>query len=442
MPVSYKTATRCAHVALALTLVVGFVLLAHQAFYKKLPQALSNETNTIAKDSTETKNTAKGKDVTEKHEVTTVPNPNFVERVLGRAGLWVLRVLLVLLAAFVVGALVQRSILGNFALKVGELELPVLPEAAELLSLPLPAADAFKEENANSSSVMSMLETIKGHGVANYALIDLGTGQSWLTTRLFIFATLMRRMRALKTLVFVETRAGVDNLFLGLMHPDAVRWRLAREYSWLEPAFAGAYSKLQNLQIRSELGALDFGEAGLLVQNFLGDTNITIKAPQKPAALPVPQLSPQPTGAPGPAANPPPVQYMTDDSWVPLKSKNWEHARWLNRTLLERLLDISPRAVAVVGAGNLSDKERSVAALACEGPFVALVDERRRFRSLLDRETLLQRLSLTFLSLSTASEDAAQRASFVVLPNGALLPKHVDHPEAFLGPEATGPTQA
>jgi hypothetical protein len=62
--------------------------------------------------------------------ITKEASRSFVERSLAAGGLLFLRIGVVVLAAFFAGALVQRMILGNYALKVGPVELPELARAA------------------------------------------------------------------------------------------------------------------------------------------------------------------------------------------------------------------------------------------------------------------------------------------------------------------------
>lgn len=91
-----------------------------------------------------------------------------------------------------------------------------------------------------------------------------------------------------------------------------------------------------------------------------------------------------------------------DDSWVRLASGSFEHARWINRSLLKEVLDLSPLLTSIVDIGDLAAPERTLAVLACEGPFVAVVDETRRFKSLLDRQAVLERLAARLLSVYRA----------------------------------------
>jgi hypothetical protein len=358
-----------------LIVAVGLVLVSWEAYRARSAQ-FSTDTSTTTKTTTVRKTTTTGTETIEKREVTTAPNQGFPERMLGQGGLWLARILLVLLAAFLAGATVQRAILGNFAFKAGGLEVPPLPapETEELEELPPSFAAAFQTDVSpdalpaqlgpgivSSSYVMDLLNRIQGEGVVDYAIIDLGSGTSWLTTRLFIFAILLRRMRSLRAFVLVETREGIEKRFLGVKSPEAVRFSLAREYPWLERAFANAYAATPNLTIRSESGALEPHAAGTVVERFIHDESIQSKA------------RPQ------------------DDEWIQLSSGTSEHARWINRSLIERLFGVSPLQSSVEDVDDLTSTQRTAAILACHGPFVALVDKDRRFKALVDRNALLER---------------------------------------------------
>jgi hypothetical protein len=81
-----------------------------------------------------------------------------------------------------------------------------------------------------------------GRATGEYAVIDLGNGNQWISSRLFIFAVLLKRMTGLRQFVFIGTQNGVTGRFLGMASPDDVRWALARRYPWLECAYAYAYT--------------------------------------------------------------------------------------------------------------------------------------------------------------------------------------------------------
>src|SRR5215203_3828331 len=160
------------------------------------------------------------------------------------------------------------------------------------------------------SGAMALFEQIRDETASDYAVIDLGEGKKWLTSRLFIFAVMLQRMRGLRCFVFLETSGGIRRRFVGMAPPDVVRWSLARRYPWLESALANAYSNVLAHEIRSVQGGLDPHVANNVVMAFLAD----IQQAQAPAA-------------------------QDNTKWVKVKNpqgnQTWEHARWLDGARLQ-----------------------------------------------------------------------------------------------------------
>ena len=173
--VSYRLATRCAQTAVVLTLLAGAVTLISEA--RKLSQSPPESGDPLATITTksliEKKTNPKGPESTERREVTTAPNPNVAERFLGRSGLLVARMILLMLAAFVAGALVQRVLLGKFAFKAGGLELPEV-QAPPGAVLPPSLTEAFTEAPQDDVSALTDLEPRPA------TLSSLSTVFSWI----------------------------------------------------------------------------------------------------------------------------------------------------------------------------------------------------------------------------------------------------------------------
>jgi hypothetical protein len=374
MAVSYRWATRSAQTAVVLTLVAGAVFLTLDAFRSSQSPTQSSDLVATTKSMTEKKNNPKGTESTERREVTTSPNPNLTDRILGATGLWVARMLLVILAAFLAGALVQRVLLGKFAFKAGGLELPEVqapplailpPSVSEAFQLSLPIRlDSLEELSITESPTYSLMKAVGEKGPADCVVIDLEEGVSWLTTRLFILAILLQRMRSVRSLVFLEERAGVSKRYLGVRPPEEVRWLLARAYPWMEQALAKSYYELPRLEITSASGALPPDVAAMLMERFVLDSTISG-----------------------------PIQGDDPENWVQLIPGRWEHARWVNGALATDLFNLSPSTTSFVGLSEERKAENTFAELGGEGPFVALLDERHRFLALLDRESLLEKLA-------------------------------------------------
>jgi hypothetical protein len=94
----------------------------------------------------------------------------------------------------------------------------------------------------DSDSTRTFLQKLAETGTADYAIINLGTGKEWLTSRLYIMAILFARIKGLKALVFVETVNNLRERYVGWAEPEKVRWAMANHYPWLERAYAAAYT--------------------------------------------------------------------------------------------------------------------------------------------------------------------------------------------------------
>jgi len=215
-----------------------------------------------------------------------------------------------------------------------------------------------------SSAATALFEELKKDEASDYAVVDLGAGDKWLTSRLFIFAIMLHRMRGLRCFVFLETGAGVSRQFIGTCSPVDVRWALARKYPWLEDAFATAYAATPNRQIRSLHGGLESWPATQVVQAFLRQVQ-TDQASEVSAG-----------------------------EWVQLGSTQaWEHAKWLDGSSLTRTLGNALHTAWMPEALDAPAAERTKAALRRGGDYVALLEEGRRFKSLVDRRAVLETLA-------------------------------------------------
>jgi len=142
------------------------------------------------------------------------------------------------LGAFV-GALGSR--VTKLSLFKVELELvPATPATATATLLLDEIKTATTLAPIGDSSQM-MLEGVQTNTPADYAAIDLGSDGGWLTSRLFIAATMLERMRSVQVMVFQETTSSTPRRFLAIAPCHIVRWSLAQRFPHLEAAWARAY---------------------------------------------------------------------------------------------------------------------------------------------------------------------------------------------------------
>lgn len=222
-----------------------------------------------------------------------------------------------------------------------------------------------------ASHVPVLVRQLVDPSAADYAVVDLGVGDRWLTSRLFLFAELLARMRDLRCFVFVRSESGGQRRFVGTALPLDVRWALAEEYPWLERAYAQAYAQLPQHEIRSAHGALTVEEATQLISTFVA----AVQAPVPPA-----------TGPGG---------------WVQLNGGSWEHGAWLDPDLPGPLRAVLVHATVAAGS-DAEDARVARDVLARRGArFVALVGPDSEFQRLVDRGALLEQ---TAARLSQASK--------------------------------------
>jgi hypothetical protein len=98
--------------------------------------------------------------------------------------------------------------------------------------------------DVNDSTLRGFYAQIGEVSRIDYAVVDLGTGGEWLSSRLFILSVILRRWRGLRAFVFVHTVEQSRRRFLGVCDADRVRWRLAARWPRLESALAAAELRL------------------------------------------------------------------------------------------------------------------------------------------------------------------------------------------------------
>jgi len=214
----------------------------------------------------------------------------------------------------------------------------------------------------STSLVPDLLNQIHDKSVLDYAIFDLGGGNQWLSTRLYLFTVILHRMRGLRRIVFVDRHQGIERHFGGIATPSQVKYALAICYPWLELAFSNAYKELSP-EIRTTYGSIDPMKAEQLVNRFFWDPEIR--------------------------KNPPPPP---PEGWVGLPPNNirvWEHADWLDTSKVMKILNgVLDRSQVGKQDQGKSARDQAKSILSCEGDLVASVDETGRFETLIDKRRL------------------------------------------------------
>lgn len=242
--------------------------------------------------------------------------------------------------------------------------------------------DAFDVRQLSPAGVFdsfadSLLRQLDDPNPLDYVVVDLGSGRSWLSSRLFLFAELLGRMRGIRAFVFVQTVGSHERCFVGIASPAEIRWLLAKEFPALEQALIVGYGQTIPSAvpitgpvmpiITSRKGALERWRAGQVAQMFL-------------QAIQVPD--PQP-----------------NDEWVllsppPPQPAIYERAAWLAGSDIQRVLEPALSA-AVIEERDSDDIDRAAQAariVGLDGEFVAVV-RNQKFDRLIDRRDVVEKVA-------------------------------------------------
>jgi hypothetical protein len=194
-----------------------------------------------------------------------------------------------------------------------------LPEVNQASQVPPNTIRALDSQFWFESSGQWFKEFLSSSGTSEYALLNLGDGDQWITSRLYIFAVMLQRMKALKCIVFTRDLPSGKIKFLGCATPDSVRWALAFNQPWLETAFVQAYSAQVGMNpplgapqiplLRAD-GSIEPSNAEMIVSSYIRS------------------LIDPPTSA---------SHFSKPEEWVDIKT-GWEHASWVNEDNLRRLI--------------------------------------------------------------------------------------------------------
>lgn len=278
-------------------------------------------------------------------------------------------------AVVVVALITLRKPLAQFVQEVGrraskvsafkvEIELAT-SKARELGQLSISELKEPTGSRWTESFQNQLLQQLASPVAADYALLDLGQGQEWITSRLFIFCVLLQRMRRLRCVVFLARDSDRVTRLVGWASPEAARWKLARYQPWLEAAYVIALRNqyppgpndagADRFAVGREGAALDADAAKRVVDEFIRSLH---------------RAAPEP-------------------GWVDLGGF-WEHAEWADAELVRRVLDDALHDEPVREDLD-APHEQATKVLRRHGAFAAFVDDERRFRSLVDREALISK---------------------------------------------------
>jgi hypothetical protein len=255
-----------------------------------------------------------------------------------------------------------------------------LPEAKQPSSLQIEAIRELQSDQWNESSFGWFQAFSSSSANSEYAQLNLGNGDEWITSRLFIFAVMLQRMKSLKCVVFTKVLISGDVRFLGCASPDNIHLALSANQPWLEIAFAKAYS--------AELSALPVAGPGQAVIRIDGSLD-----PQRAENIVRSFISSLKdyTGA---------MSNSDPDSWVSFVGRtDREHATWVTESELQRVIGVYLWRDAIEGRvdDSVGQKKAEIQRVVGKSsPYVAVVKD-GFYKSLVNRIALLTEIGQSAL---------------------------------------------
>jgi hypothetical protein len=247
-----------------------------------------------------------------------------------------------------------------------------LPEAKQPSSLQIEAIRELETDRWGESSIGWFEEFSSSSANSEYAQLNLGNGDEWITSRLFIFAVMLQRMKSLKCVVFTRILSSGEVSFLGCASPDNIHLALAANQPWLEVAFANAYS--------AELSAQPPGGSGQTVVRIDGSLE-----PQHGENIVRSFIS-------GLKDYTHTMSDLDPANWVSFVGRtDHEHATWVSERELQRLIGIYLWKDAIEGRVNDTIEQKKAEIQRVVGkssPYVAVLKD-GFYKSLVNRSALL-----------------------------------------------------
>jgi hypothetical protein len=227
------------------------------------------------------------------------------------------------------------------------------------------------------TTMMELLRRIKEVDPLYYLLVDIGSGQRWLISRLFLFSFVLWRIGAVRCVVFVETKLNHTRQLLGITKPESVCAILGQKYPWFQIVLNEVWAQLPE-RVPANTIELSRNSAEQLVQQFLDHPRIRKNEPPS---------------------------YPADviDEWEELHPEPmpiyWEHSKWLSRRHVDedvRQVFFDGEEAKLLDSPEDPTSRRNLGLLRRQVPFVALVNSKGEMKYLVDREAFLRRVGVHF----------------------------------------------
>jgi hypothetical protein len=273
------------------------------------------------------------------------------------------------------------------------IELATLPQMQAPWSVGNVDPRRLSSSQIFDSATQTIFQELLKPAQAEYAIVDLRSGDAWLTSRLFIFAVVLGEVSRLRAFVFLESASGRRRRYVGVATSTDVRRALGRRYPWLEEALIKA--------LRGEYPA-DTAEPPAMGASAFSNQQPPLSGLESWRVTSVVRRYVEYLQRMTSPPNDESESYLE----IGTSPQTWERAHWIDAERLERDLG---EMLEQAWVEDSPDKARAAVADAIarrNATYVATVDEDRRFVALVDRPALLAERAAT----SSTSRSAARTA--------------------------------
>ena len=230
----------------------------------------------------------------------------------------------------------------------------------------------------NQSMPSNLLLQLSDRHTADYVIVNLRSGKSWLSSRIFIMTILFAQMKKIHAVIFVESTGETRKKFVGWAEPLKIIKAFSRHSPWFEESYIHAYNS-----VMGDNHQFNITSDGLLTNTYFDINPSNASEKIMNLFLNTIQVKEKPVG--------------NDYQWVQIDAKAdiYEHARWINGENIEDLLgkDLNRYAVCAGDTRVLTTRKKLREFLQYPSRFVAVTSEGQRFEYLVDRSILLEQVA-------------------------------------------------
>lgn len=259
--------------------------------------------------------------------------------------------------------------IGSFSIELTPIELSQMPADFRLDGQDLSGLTA---EPVISSTTASLFFQLHKQSGAEFVLINLKNGSSWLSSRLFLFAAILGKTQNIRAFVFVRNDEGGTQKFVGIASCESIQSILATKFPRFDSALIAAREDDHQFPTEDRKAYLNLETAE--PQDLQHVTHTFIHKVQ--GAAPLGDIN---------------------QHWLEISGEDgnvrYEYAHWVTQHWLEQTLGNALSRSQITQDFDETAEETRAKILRRKGDLVAVVDHQNRFVKLIDRKAMLERVA-------------------------------------------------